>query len=404
MAEGDKLDYTALMDATEPGVLTADGLQPGQMILNMGPQHPSTHGVLRLELLVEGELVQRCIPHIGYLHRCFERHAQALPFNQIIPFVDRLDYLAAMNSEHVYAMAVERMLGLEGQLDPRTEHIRVLVCELNRLASHFVALGTYGLDIGAFTPFLWLMRDREHILRMLEWVCGARMLYNYIWIGGLYYDLPLGFERVCADLARYLPAKLDEARDLLLNNRIFIVRTANVGVLPPDVALAWAASGPMLRASGFAVDSRKTDGYSAYPQLAFEVPIGQGLRGQTGDCWDRAWVRLQECYQSVDLIRQCAHALAGPLARTPAYDPQAFCPKKIRPVAQTTYFAAETPRGALGFLLSTDGKADIPLRCKVRSPCFAHLALLPTLAENVLVADLVAIVGSLDLVMGEVDR
>jgi len=390
--------------ASEPGYFRGQALSVGQFVLNMGPQHPSTHGVLRLEVLTEGETVHDVVPHIGYLHRCFERHAQNLPFNQIIPFVDRLDYIAAINSEHIFAMAVERMLGLEGKLDPRTEYIRVLVCELNRLGSHFLALGTYGLDLGAFTPFLWLMRDREHIVRMLEWVSGARLLYNYIWIGGLYYDLPVGFERVCRDFVRYLPPKLDEVKKVLVDNAIFVGRTAGVGVLAPDKALAYAASGPMLRGSGFAVDSRRTQGYSVYPDLEFDIPVGTGARGIQGDCWDRTYVRLQECYESVGLIHQCLDKLTGPHARTPAYNPQEFVPKKIRPEAQQTYFSAETPRGQLGFYIATDGRADVPLRCHARSGCLAHLALLPELARGGQLADLVAIIGSLDFVMGEVDR
>ncbi len=389
---------------SEPSYYEGKALAPGQFLLNMGPQHPSTHGVLRLEVLTEGEVVVDVVPHIGYLHRCFSRHAEHLPFNQIIPFVDRLDYLAAMNSEHVYAMAVERMLGLEGKLDPRTEYIRVLVCELNRLASHFLALGTYGLDIGAFTPFLWLMRDREHIQRMLEWVCGARMLYNYIWIGGLFYDLPQGFERVCADFIRYLPPRLDEARKVLVENKIFISRTAGVGVLAPDRALVWAASGPMLRGSGFAIDSRRTQGYSVYPELEFDVPVGQGQQGVQGDCWDRAWVRMMECYESVRIVRQCLDKLTGAHARTPAYDPQAMVPKKIRPEAQQAYFSAETPRGDLGFFIATDGRSDVPLRCHARSGCFVNLAILPELCRGHLLADVVAVIGSIDIVMGEVDR
>ena len=248
------------------------------------------------------------------------------------------------------------------------------------------------------------MRDREHIQRMLEWVCGARMLYNYIWIGGLFYDLPQGFEKVCADFIRYLPPRLDEARKVLVENKIFIARTAGVGVLPPDRALAWAATGPVLRGSGFAVDSRRRQGYSVYPELEFDISVGQGRRGVQGDCWDRAWVRMQECYESLRIIRQCLDALTGPHARTPAYDPQAFVPKKIRPEAQQTYFSAETPRGDLGFLIATDGRSDIPLRCHPRSGCFSNLALLPEISRGHLIADLVAVIGSLDLVLDEVDK
>lgn len=259
-------------------------LRSEELVINLGPQHPSTHGVLRLEVLLEGEIVKDVVPHLGYLHRCFEKHAESLPFNQIIPYVDRLDYLAAMNSEHAYAMGVEKMLGITEQIPKRVEYIRVLVAELNRIASHFVAIGTYGMDIGALTPFFWLVRDREHILRMLEWVSGARMLYNYIWVGGLFYDVPVGFEQRCTEFVAYLKPKLEELDTVLLQNKIFVERTANVGVLPMDLAINYGITGPMLRASGLRYDLRKIDGYSVYPEIDFDIPIGTGEKGLIGDC------------------------------------------------------------------------------------------------------------------------
>src|SRR3569623_124058 len=219
---------------SEPTKYQLEDLKKEEDLLNIGPKHPATHGILRLEVIIDGEIVVDVVPHVGYLHRCFEKHAESLPYNQIIPYVDRIDYLAAMNSEHAFAMGVDRMLGIADQLPLRVEYIRVLVAELNRLASHFLAIGTYGVDLGAVTAFLWLMRDREHILRLLEWVCGARMLYIYIWIGGLYYDLPVGFEERCGELIHYLQPKLTEIDKLLIDNKIFIARTANVGVLPLD--------------------------------------------------------------------------------------------------------------------------------------------------------------------------
>jgi NADH-quinone oxidoreductase subunit D len=215
---------------SEPNKLKPENLRSEEMIINLGPQHPSTHGVLRLEVLMDGEIVKDVVPHIGYLHRCFEKHAENLPYNQVIPFVDRLDYVAAMSNEHVYAMGVERMLGIENQIPKRVEYIRVLMAELNRIASHFIAIGTYGMDIGAFTPFFWVMRDREHILRLLEWASGARLLYNYIWIGGLFYDVPVGFEDRCREFVNYIKPKLQELDTVLLQNKIFIDRTANVPV------------------------------------------------------------------------------------------------------------------------------------------------------------------------------
>jgi len=229
--------------ASAPNKLRAESLRAEEMIINLGPQHPSTHGVLRLELLMEGEIVREVVPHIGYLHRCFEKHAENLPYSQVIPFVDRLDYVAAMNNEHVYAMGVERMLGIDQQIPKRVEYVRVLVAELNRIASHFIAVGTYGMDIGAFTPFFWIMRDREHILRLLEWASGSRLLYNYIWIGGLFYDLPVGFEERCAEFVQYIKPKMAELETVLLKNEIFIRRTANVGVLSRDLAINCGVTG-----------------------------------------------------------------------------------------------------------------------------------------------------------------
>ena len=394
----------AHLTRSEPTKHRPEDLRSEEMLINLGPQHPSTHGVLRLEVVTDGEVVVDVVPHIGYLHRCFEKHAEALPYPQIIPFVDRMDYLAAMNSEHAYAMGVEKMMGLEGTLPKRIEYIRVLVAELNRLASHFVAIGTYGVDMGAVTPFLWLMRDREHILRLLEWTCGARMLYNYLWVGGLFYDLPVGFEERCAEFAQYLKPKLKELEDLLLVNKIFIQRTANVGVLPLDVAINYGITGPMLRGSGLRYDLRRVDGYSVYPELEFEVPIGEGAMGTTGDCWDRTYVRVRECFESLRIIEQCLEQLKGDHRRTRDFDPRAMVPKKVRPKAQDLYVRAENPKGELGFFFRADGKSDVPVRCKARACSFVNLSVLPELSRGVLLSDLVAIVGSLDLVLGEVDR
>lgn len=392
------------LQLSAPNKLKAEALRAEEMIVNLGPQHPSTHGVLRLELLMEGEIVKEVVPHIGYLHRCFEKHAENLPYNQIIPFVDRLDYVASMNNEHAYALGVERMLGIEHQIPKRVEYIRVLVAELNRIASHFIAVGTYGMDIGAFTPFFWIMRDREHILRLLEWASGARLLYNYIWIGGLFYDLPVGFEERCAEFVRYIKPKLHELETVLLHNQIFIKRTANVGVIPLDLAINCGITGPTLRGSGLRYDLRRVDGYSVYPELEFDVPIGKGEMGNVGDCWDRTYVRIEEIHESLKIISQCLDKLNGEHKRTRDFDPQALVPKKIRPKAQDLYVRAEIPKGELGFFFRADGRNDVPFRCKCRSCSFVNLSALPDIAKGVLVADLIAIIGSIDVVMGEVDR
>ena len=389
---------------SEPIYTSVSSLKRGEMVFNIGPQHPSTHGVLRLEVVTDGEIVKEVIPHIGYLHRCFEKHAESMPFNQTIPYVDRMDYMSAMNSEHAYAMGVERMLGITDQIPKRVKYIRVLVAELNRIASHFVAIGTYGLDIGAFTPFLWLMRDREHILRLLEWTCGARMLYNYIWIGGLYYDLPLQFEERCAEFSAYLKPKLEHLETLLITNKIFIERTAKVGVLPLDLAVNYGVTGPMLRGSGLKYDLRRVDGYSVYPELDFDIPIGTGAMGTVGDCWDRTYVRMQECRESLKIIDQCLTMLSSELKRDKDFNPRALVPKKIRPKAGDYYVRAENPKGELGFFFRTDGRSDIPVRCKARGCSFVNLSVLPEMSKGVMISDLIAIVGSLDLVLGEVDR
>ena len=389
---------------SEPIYTSVSSLKRGEMVFNIGPQHPSTHGVLRLEVVTDGEIVKEVIPHIGYLHRCFEKHAESMPFNQTIPYVDRMDYMSAMNSEHAYAMGVERMLGITDQIPKRVEYIRVLVAELNRIASHFVAIGTYGLDIGAFTPFLWLMRDREHILRLLEWTCGARMLYNYIWIGGLYYDLPLQFEERCAEFSAYLKPKLEHLETLLITNKIFIERTAKVGVLPLDLAVNYGVTGPMLRGSGLKYDLRRVDGYSVYPELDFDIPIGTGAMGTVGDCWDRTYVRMQECHESLKIIDQCLTKLTHEFKRDKDFNPRALVPKKIRPKAGDYYVRAENPKGELGFFFRTDGRSDIPVRCKARGCSFVNLSVLPEMSKGVMISDLIAIVGSLDLVLGEVDR
>jgi NADH-quinone oxidoreductase subunit D len=389
---------------SEPNKFDATKLKSEEMIINLGPQHPSTHGVLRLEVLSDGEIIKEVVPHIGYLHRCFEKHAESLSYNQVIPFVDRMDYLAAMNSEHAYAMGVERMLGITNQIPKRVEYIRVLVAELNRIASHLIAIGTFGLDLGAFTPFFWIMRDREHILRLLEWASGARMLYNYIWVGGLFYDLPVGFEQRCREFITYFKPKAIELEQLLVDNKIFIDRTARVGVLPLNLAINSGATGPMLRGSGLRFDFRKVDGYSIYPELDFEIPIGEGKMGAVGDCWDRTWVRVREIHESLYIMQQCLDKLENEHKRTREFDPQAIVPKKIRPQAQEIYVRAENPKGELGFYFRADGKSDIPFRCKVRACSFINLSILPELCKGVLIADLIAILGSIDIVLGEVDR
>lgn len=375
-----------------------------EMVLNLGPQHPSTHGVLRLELITDGEIVKEVIPHLGYLHRCFDKHSEALNYSQIIPYTDRMDYLASMNNNHAFVMGVERMLGIENDIPKRVEYIRVLVCELNRIASHLIAIGTYGIDIGAFTPFLWCFRDREHIMNMLEWASGARMLYNYIWVGGLFYDVPVGFEERCQEFVSYFKPKMKELNELLTDNQIFISRTANIGVLPLDVAINYGCSGPMLRGSGLKYDLRRVDEYSVYPEIDFEIPYAKGEIGTVGDCWNRYKVRIDEIAESLKIIEQCVEKLNKAHKRTKEFDPRALVPKKTVPKVQDFYIRAENPKGEIGFYFIADGRSDKPFRVKSRGPSFSNLSVLPEISKGAMIADLVAIIGSLDIVLGEVDR
>jgi len=370
-------------------------LREEEMVISMGPQHPSTHGVLRLELIVDGEVVVDVIPHIGYLHRCFEKHAEQMSnYQQVVPYCDRMDYVAAMNMDLGYAVACEKLLKI--QVPERVEYIRVIMAELNRIASHLIAIGTYGLDMGAFTPFLYCFRDRELILDIFEQTCGARLLYNYIWIGGLSHDVPSTFHEKVTSFCKVFRPTIKELNDLLSYNKIFVERTANVGVLPADVAINYAASGPVLRGSGVRWDLRKDDTYSVYNRFQFEIPVGEGRMGTVGDCWDRYMVRVKEMEQSVAIIEQAVSAL-------PAGDVRAAVPKRIRPEAGDVYVRTEAPKGELGYYVVSDGTAS-PFRLKVKSPCFVNLSALPAVARGALIADVVAILGSIDIVLGEIDR
>ena len=380
--------------------LTAENIEPKtgfateEMVLNMGPQHPSTHGVLRLELKLEGEIITKVIPHIGYLHRCFEKHAEAMTYPQVIPYTDRMDYLASMYNEFGYAIAVEKLLGI--QVPERVEYIRVIMGELQRIASHLVALGTYGADIGAVTPFLFCFRDREKILSLFEITCGARLLYNYIWVGGVSHDLHPDFIRLAKEFVVYFRPKIKELNDLLTNNKIFIERTANVGILPLDTAINYGITGPMLRASGLKWDLRKDDPYSVYNKFNFDIPVGEGTVGTVGDSWDRYYVRVLEMEQSLIILEQA-------LGQIPDGDVTSAIPKRVKPPVGQVYSRVEGPRGELGYFIISDGSVN-PFRVKVRGPSFVNLAIMDELCKGHMVADIIAILGSVDIVLGEVDR
>ncbi|MFH0989116.1 MAG: NADH-quinone oxidoreductase subunit D [bacterium] len=366
------------------------------MIVNMGPQHPSTHGVLRLEVILDGEIVVDVIPHIGYLHRCFEKHCEQMTnYQQVIPYADRMDYCSSMTNDFSFVVAMERMLKI--QVPERVEYIRVIMAELQRIASHLIAVGTYGIDAGAFTPFLYCFIDREMILNLFEMTCGARLLYNYMWIGGLSHDIPPQFVEKTKAFCKYFRPRIKMVNDLLTYNEIFIKRTANVGVLPADVAINFGCSGPMLRGSGVNWDLRRDDPYSIYDRFAWEPQVGKGEVGAVGDCWDRHIVRMREMEQSLNIVEQA-------IDKIPEGNVQAAIPKRIRPEPGLEIYArTETPRGELGFYIMSDGTSS-PFRVKGRAPAFSNLQALPEISRGVMIADIVLIAGSVDIVLGEVDR
>ena len=378
-----------------PGALDEDiDVHSEEMLVNMGPQHPSTHGVLRVVLRTDGEVVLEAVPHLGYLHRCKEKIAENLAYYQYIGYTDRLDYLSAMNNNHAWSMAVERLANIE--VPPRAEYIRVIASELNRIASHLISFGTYGLDMGAFTPFLYALREREYILDLFEQLCGARLTLSYINVGGVTWDLPPGFLAKLTEFLDYFSPKLDEYNDLLTSNHIFIKRTANVGVVSKAQCIGYALTGPMIRGSGIPLDLRKDEPYSIYDKLEFDVCVGTGEKGTLGDCWDRYFVKMQEMAQCVRIIRQCIQQMPeGPY--------RAKLPRAMKVPPGEIYAEYENPRGHLGFFIESQG-GTIPYRVKIRGPSFVNLAVLGELCHGVLLADVPAIIGSIDIVMGEVDR
>lgn len=374
------------------------GLKSELLELNMGPQHPATHGVLRLLLETDGEIVYKVTPVMGYLHRCAEKIAEGVNYKQWVVYTDRLDYLAPMCCNHAYVTGVEKLMG--GQEVPeRAEHIRVVVAELSRIASHLVALATFGLDMGAFTPLLYMFREREEILNLLERIAGGRMLYNYMVPGGVRYDVPADgwVKDVITFVDMMEKNKIPEYNTLLTYNKIFIERTADVGVLSKEDAFTFGCTGPVLRGSGVSFDCRKDDPYGAYPKFDFEVPVGMGEMGTVGDCWDRYIVRAREMVESCRLIRQALETL-------PEGPHQAIELKKpVKAPAGAVYSRTESAKGELGHYLISDG-GQTAFRNKVRSPSFCNLQVVTKLGVGQMVSDLVALVGSLDIVLGEIDR
>jgi NADH-quinone oxidoreductase subunit D len=383
-----------------------------EMLVNMGPQHPSTHGVLRLVLRTDGEIVSELEPHIGYLHRCAEKIGENLTARQWIPYTDRMDYLAAMNMNLGWSLAVEKLMQYE--VSEKARHLRVLIAELGRIASHLVGMGAYGLDLGTFSPFLYAFREREKILDLFEEACGARLTYSYITVGGLTADLPPGWLQRCEAFLEQFEPIIREYHTLLTTNAIFVKRTAGIGVLSPEMAVDYGCTGPVLRGSGVDIDMRR-DGESIYTAMydgyAFEVAVMKDghyprdheypavpVDAVLGDCWHRFFVRMLEVVQSMDLVRQAIDRYSG--CKGPLGEPLKLAEKLP---AGDAYLETECPKGQMGFYLVGDGSA-IPWRVRARSSSFSNLAVAPELCRGCLIADVPAVVGSLDIVMGEIDR
>ena len=386
----------------------------GSMLINIGPQHPATHGVLRLVVELEGETVKRVIPHVGYLHTGFEKLGEYRFYNQIIPLTDRTDYLAPMANNVGLALAVEKLMGIE--ITERCRVLRVIACELSRIISHLVWLGTTGIDLGAFTPFLWSFQERERVYNLQESWTGARLTPSVTRVGGMMADIPDGWEDGLRDFLRTFPKTLREIDTMFTRNSIWIGRTQDVGVLTREEAINYSLSGPMLRASGVDYDVRKDRPYLGYDEYDFDVPVGEH-----GDIYDRYRIRLEEMTQSVRILEQALGKLRpGPIN---VDDPRVILPSKrramsdmeamiyhfkqvmegVKPPAGEAYFGIENPKGELGYYFVSDGTAK-PVRWRIRPPAFINLASLPKMCEGALLSDVIAINASVDIVMGEVDR
>ncbi|WP_026974248.1 NADH-quinone oxidoreductase subunit D [Alicyclobacillus contaminans] len=359
-----------------------------EMLLNVGPQHPSTHGVFRLVVKISGETILDAEPVIGYLHRGTEKLAEDLQYTQIIPYTDRLDYLAAMLNNYAFCHTVEQALELE--IPERAEYLRIIVMELQRVASHLLFIGTYLLDLGAMSPFLYVFADREQIVQLFNEICGARLTYNYLRVGGVKWDAPPGWLDKVEAFVRYMQERLSMYDELITGNEIFLARTRGIGVFDTDTALAHGMSGINLRSTGFRWDLRRNKPYSIYDRFDFEIPVGQN-----GDCFDRYYLHLLEMNESLKIVAQA-------LQQVPDGPVLGKVPKLIRVPAGEYYSGIEGARGELGFYIVSDGK-DKPYRMKIRKPSFLNLQLLPKLLRGQNMANLIAILGAVDIVLGEVD-
>ena len=384
------------------------------LTLNFGPQHPAAHGVLRLVLEMDGEVVERADPHIGLLHRGTEKLIEHKTYLQAVPYFDRLDYVSPMCQEHAFALAVEKLLGIRPP--PRGQYIRVLYSEITRLLNHLLNISAFALDVGAMTPLLWWFEEREVLMEFYERVSGARLHAAYFRPGGVHRDLPVGLEDDIAEFIERFPKMINDVEHLLTENRIFKQRTVDIGVASAEQAMDWGFSGPMLRASGVPWDLRKSEPYDVYGQMDFDVPIGKN-----GDCYDRYLIRVEEMRQSLRIMKQCLKQLPeGPVHNE---DPKITPPKRADMKTSMealihhfklytegyhvppgeTYTAVEAPKGEFGVYLVSDG-TNKPYRCKIRAPGFAFMQATEFLGKGHMLADLVAIVGSMDIVFGEIDR
>ena len=371
-----------------------DSLRTEEILVNMGPQHPSTHGVLRLVVRTDGEMVRELWPQLGYLHRCFEKIAESVDYTQVVPYTDRLDYLGSMNNALAYCLTVEKIGAIE--VPERAQALRVLTSELNRIGSHLIAFGTYALDLGAFTPFMYGFREREMILSIFEKMSGGRLLYHYPRIGGVVRDITPDVEQDIRAFLKQLRKVWKDYNNLVSENAIFVRRTADLGIITREQAIAWGLTGPCLRGSGVKFDLRKSHPYSGYEKYDFDIPVGTGIKGTLGDCWDRYWVRMLEMIESCRIVEQVLDGLPeGPIMTK--------LPRILKLPAGEAYVPCENPRGELGFYVVSDGGVK-PARVRVRAPSFCNLSILNAMCREVLLADAVAILGSIDIVLGEVDR
>lgn len=367
-----------------------------EMTLNMGPHHPSTHGVLRFVLKTDGEILRKATPDVGYLHRSLEKIAERTTYEGFMPYTDRIDYLAAMFANEAWATACERMYEVE--VPKRAQYLRAITGELNRIISHLISLGCMAMDLGAFTPFILALREREFVNDFIEELCGARLTYNYDRIGGVAFDIPTGWSDKVLEWCDHFEPMVDEFDRLITFNDIFVKRCANITIITGKEAIDWGIVGPNLRASGIQWDVRRDDPYGVYPELEFDVPIGKGIVGTVGDCFDRFWVRVEEMRQSTRIVRQCLKKIDA----HPVNDIQGKLPKKLRFEGEV-YAHVESARGDLGIYVIGQGK-DQPYRVRIRTGSFTSMGIIESKSPGIFVADLVALISSIDVVAPEIDR